>query len=147
MTTKNDQSHVVGSTQPEEQRATASEAGGDPNAVSEVLTRAAELIETRGWYQGWFACDANGDPVLPDASSYAASTSPRACRFCALGAMRAIAGRDDAAWHNAAAALNEVVRRDGYMSVDDFNDSVTRTQAEVISALREAAALALAEGR
>ena len=46
----------------------------------EILARAANIIQDRGWTRGSFARDGRGGTIHPFA--------PEACRFCALGAMR-----------------------------------------------------------
>ena len=80
----------------------------------EVYLRAADLIEERGWCQGKFGTDD---------------------RLCILGAIFA-AERE---WHRSIGldALRMVIGRD---VIVPWNDQEGRTQEEVVSALREAAA-------
>ena len=99
---------------------------------SVVLLNAAELLETRGWCQSTYYND-NG-----------------AC--CLVGAIGAVVlGRDDTSLdlcrvemsHPAMALVRKVTDE-----IPSFwNDRPGRTRAQVISRLREAAALAAAEGR
>lgn len=109
-----------------------------PISVADVLERAADLIEPEGaWTQGWFARDKEGEEVN--------ITSPRAVCFCALGAIGRIAGDFGSfTWRvrefaEAAAGLAATATQVGLVA---FNDAPTRTQGEVVSALREAAAKA-----
>lgn len=100
--------------------------------ISEVLDKAADLIEPpRKWTKSAFARDSQGNPCSPYGTE--------AVSFCVLGAIRQVAG--PTTWLHGenfvADTLNELP------SV--FNDS--RTQPEVVSALREIAALARAEGK
>lgn len=102
--------------------------GGKPDAtVSEILARAADLIEPEGaWGQDEYAVDLDGRSVGP--------TSASAVCFCALGALRRAGGFDDD-MNSAAQALGKVV---GDL-VCDWNDAPGRTQVEVVEALRQAA--------
>ncbi len=95
------------------------------NDVAETLDKARALIEA-GWAQHHY--EING------------------C-YCALGAIEAAAGRD---WRQAAevvAPLAAAIGRpagDGDREIGGWNDAPERTQAEVIQAFKEAAALARA---
>lgn len=108
--------------------------------TSEILTRAADLIEERGWAQHWYVNECGG--------------------LCARGAIYAAAGfspatrdADDTyrwlgpAFYDSAAiaaetALGKVVP---YGSVARWNDAASRTATEVINTLRGAAEAARAE--
>lgn len=85
-------------------------------SVSETLTAAAELIERDGWCQ------------------YVSTNNEG--RRCAVGAINVAAGRD---YSNSSYALWAMRQHIGE-SVAQWNDAPERTQAEVVAALREAAA-------
>lgn len=90
-------------------------------SVADVLDAAASLIEPAGaWIQG------------EEASTNLAGA---AC-YCAMGAVAVVCppGLYHAAWGFARQACGGSVTR--------FNDDSTRTQAEVVAALRQAASLA-----
>ena len=53
--------------------------------ADEILTEARTLIE-KGWTQGKYARDADGNPI--------SEKDPNACEWCALGAVYAAAGLD-----------------------------------------------------
>jgi hypothetical protein len=97
-------------------------------SVADVLDKAADLIEPEGaWTQEYMARDADG---------YLASVrSEKAVRFCAMGAIRRVnrVGED--------AALSFLKLAIGKDNVARWNDSIDRTQAEVVAALRQAATL------
>jgi hypothetical protein len=95
---------------------------------SEVLSRAADLIEPEGaWTQGSYGRTADGSSVYYD--------DPNAVCFCLRGALRRVdptgSWMEYAANHRLSAA---------------WNDAFGRTQAEVVSALRQASQLAKSEG-
>lgn len=106
--------------------------------TSEILDKAADLIEQRGHHKGWYCGD--------DGS------------LCATGALLAAAGMepepresanpwstyDDERWDAADAAwkvLDKVVNDHS----PNWNDRAERTAAEVVAKLREAAVVAGAE--
>jgi len=96
-----------------------------PSRVSDVLDRAADLIEPEGaWHQGNYV-------------------GPTGDCWCALGAIMRVG--------NFASDINApsiVLRRlIGEEFVADWNDDPERTQAEVVAKLREAAALAREQGK
>lgn len=100
-------------------------------SVADVLERAADLIEPQGkWTQGTFARGKRNRPCKEGNSSTARC-------WCALGAIQhetnSVALRNEAHWR---------LRKTLGMLVTSFNDAPGRTQAEVVAALREAAALA-----
>ncbi len=111
-----------------------------PATVPAVLRAAADLIEPEGaWIKGHLAKDEHG---------WYTSDARRACRFCAVGAIRAAAGAPHLEGStlslNARLFVNQVI---GFgKSLPSWNDAPERTQAEVVSALRKAADLAEAEG-
>lgn len=103
--------------------------------VSEVLSKAAALIEPEGaWGRNNYASDTRGEVVV--------ACSPRAVCWCASGAIVRATGSDDA--FNPLAMQARLALRDilGEGSIPAWNDARGRTQAEVVSALREAAKLA-----
>lgn len=91
-------------------------------STAEVLSEAADICE-RGWCQGKFVKDG--------------------C-VCASEAIR-IAGDSELALDTEAWPFFN--RHIGADYVSEWNDAPGRTQAEVVAKLREAAALAKAEGR
>ena len=78
-----------------------------------------------GWTQGAFARDAAGRPV--------GARSERAVARCALGCI--IAAYDEL---DAARAVRLALRRIVEDTPADWNDSPSRTQAEVVAALKRA---------
>lgn len=110
--------------------------------IARVLYGAARILEPEGaWCQGWYAKDANGMDVRAMEDDCDA-LSPRACQFCAVGAIRRAAGDAEEAVDPAVDVLVRVVKDDMNASVTLWNDAPERTQAEVVAKLREAAALA-----
>lgn len=102
-------------------------------SVSEVLAAAADLLEKPGaWTQGVFARRENGRNAGP--------TYDDAVCFCAVGAvMRVVGGSRSPAYYDAFNRLNAMARRKHFMHVAMWNDAPERTQAEVVTALRQAA--------
>jgi len=107
-------------------------------SVSEILDRAAAVIEPEGaWTQGVYAKDAKGHTTSP-----VSRINPPVC-FCMLGAVMRAAGtsRDDSR------PLKFLELHGGYAGRHwAWNDSVHRTQPEVVAKLREAASLAREKG-
>lgn len=112
--------------------------------TAEILNKAADVIETRGWHRGSFTPD--GTLENP--------TDPKTCPVCVLGAINVAAGRAaeldltdrgtaQAAAEQLAAYLGLTYRLYRYTLVevlgDEWNDSAAADEAEVITALREAA--------
>lgn len=120
MTTQND--HLSGDTEG---------SGG----VAEILSKAADLIQPKGaWLQGALAKMANGlEPRR--------ITDPSAVSFCALGALIHAAGPH----YGDYVAARDCLHRSLGRSIVDFNNAPERTRVEVVTALRDAAALARAE--
>ncbi len=106
--------------------------------LPQVYRRAVEVIDERGWYQGYFV-------------------DPEGCKVCAAGALALVlggtptsenadgpeviwpAGRDGTAlrsyWYRAVAGLAHAIRR----GVGEWNDAPGRTIGEVKAALLLAA--------
>ena len=99
---------------------------------AEVLRKAADLIEPpSAWTQGAFARTKGGAIIGP--------YEQNARCWCAHGAIKRVSeheGGELAAW----SARTELVR-----SIPAWNDHPERTQAEVVTALRQAADLAEAQ--
>lgn len=105
-----------------------------PLTVSEVLSRAADLIEPEGcWTRGAFA------RVAPGASSVPAHFAAAAC-WCLMGAVIHEAPATGGIQKRAYEYISSVL---GKRHIDEWNDAPDRTQAEVVAALRKAAELAL----
>jgi hypothetical protein len=106
--------------------------GSAPLKPSEVLERAAALIEPEGaWIQGFIARRRDGFPTSVKAGG--------SC-WCLLGAVA------EAAPGDYATAWGFVKQTTSAVPVA-WNDRPERTQAEVVTALREAAELARSEGQ
>lgn len=101
--------------------------------VAEVLERAADLIEPEGkWTQGELARDENGMSVAP--------YDGEACCWCASGAIMHYGGSAPKdAWDKLGAVIHRMI--------PNWNDEPARTQSEVVTALRKAAALAREQGK
>lgn len=96
----------------------------------EVLTAAADLIESKGWCQNHFAMDEFSSPIFP--------TDESACRFCARGAIMAVCGDDNSP---ISAEAQYLVGCKLIPGLTFWNDMPGRTAAEVIAKLREVAAM------
>jgi hypothetical protein len=107
---------------------------GEQLSVADVLERAADLLTPEGaWTQGAFARDEDGAPLL-------GSVDGAARCWCMVGAV--IHAGNGQHFNKANDLLCDIT--EGTFS---FNDEPSRTQAEVVAKLREAAALARAEGK
>lgn len=97
-------------------------------SVSEVLSRAADLLEKPGaWTQGCYARDEGGKPTDMWGDD-------PVC-FCVSASIQKVEGRHrSSAWNR----FDGYTRRRGFRHMADFNDHPGRTQAEVVSALRAA---------
>lgn len=92
------------------------------NPVADVLNKAADLIDERGWFQ----------------------KSPDATSLCALKAIQHASSAGPARFQARAAFVRHVGAQVGPMgspsvAIIDWNDEPGRTQAEVTAALRETA--------
>ncbi|OZF40777.1 hypothetical protein CH296_00535 [Rhodococcus sp. 14-2496-1d] len=90
--------------------------------ISEILARAADLIEEHGWMQGEYVND-------------------KGC-LCAVGAIRIAADGKVEGHFPSNAATQAIDLMAGHLdagSVIEWNDDVDRTQTEVVGALRAAA--------
>lgn len=100
--------------------------------VKDVLLRAAEIIEPEGaWTQSWFAKTAEGEPC--------GVFEPSAVCWCVSGAIQRASDGNGHATYAAMVALERHLRLPGYSPVTFWNDSLQRTQAEAVAALRAAA--------
>lgn len=89
--------------------------------VAEALTEARELLDKKGWTQGAYARDANGDEVL--------YYSKDACKFCARGALFKACG-NDALYLLASDALDKFIPN--ALTVI-WNDDPGRTKEDVLA--------------
>jgi hypothetical protein len=104
-----------------------------PAEIADILDKAADHIETVGWFQGGLY-DMYRDPAKP----------PTECRVCAMGAINvALHGSplfppygDDA--HDIAEYVERRLGADAEMAT--WNDMPGRTQDEVTAVFRETAA-------
>lgn len=107
---------------------------------SEVLERAAALIEPAGrWIKRDYARYSRRGRLSVD------PTDPRAGCFCLRGAVWCVEGCPDGATRRFLDRYFHTIS--GGFSPVAFNDDAGRTQAEVVTALREAADLARSEGQ
>lgn len=122
------------------------EQAAPPVLVSEILSKAADLIDKPGaWTQEEFAKAEDGTHWIEDEEAFDGAVC-----WCALGAV-AVATNENpwSIWGSetlagkAQFALTEVV---GF-PVAGWNDAPERTQAEVVAALREAARIEAEAGR
>lgn len=100
--------------------------------TAEILRKARSLV-AKGWCQGHYACDQDGD--------FCDSNSPDAASWCAQGALhRAGMALGDKRAPSLAAQnfLYEAVGR----HVPDFNDAASTTHADVLDAFDRAIAAA-----
>lgn len=107
-------------------------------SVADVLERAADLIDEPGrWTRGHIARNSAGEGVPAD--------HPAAVCWCAVGALERVSGEQGGKPFH---ALLRVVGDfpDEATFGEKWNDAPGRTQSEVVSKLREAAALARKEG-
>lgn len=109
--------------------------------ISTVFDAAADLLEREGaWTQGATALDAKGHQTEP--------CSDTAVCFCMAGALVRVGD----IWNYSAlrAAIRPLLPRPSKPQLEPlvaFNDATGRTQAEVVSKLREAALRAREAGR
>ena len=85
---------------------------------SELLTKAKAVIaDPKHWTQGWYAKDAEGQPVGPR-KSYAVC-------WCSLGAFGKVAHEENTySTHSTTAGYLDVVADEyGYSGIPDFNDN------------------------
>jgi hypothetical protein len=92
----------------------------------EILIKAADIIDTKGWTQGMHARDLEGNAV-----SY---FSESATCFCISGALRLVT-KEDARYIEACWALRDLLDTNPVL----FNDQPGRTKEEVIQVLLEVA--------
>lgn len=110
--------------------------------ASEVLSRAADLIEPEGaWTQGAFA-----RPKPSKAFVGARWPRTRTC-WCVRGALFEVTGTRPRHENEATVAAETFLENAIARSLVMFNDFEYRTQAEVVAALRKASDLARSEGQ
>jgi hypothetical protein len=117
------------------------EAEGAKIKPSEVLAKAADLIEPEGrWTQHYLA------RVRPNGNAIGPHQANAQC-WCAIGALdRAGAEATTLSYRTAVDYLSQAIGQEAG-AIAQFNDAPERTQAEVVKALRDASALALSEGQ
>lgn len=113
--------------------------GVRPSERAEILEKAADLLETKGWCTGHLWIRNGVDPYSDT------GTTPRnADRFCAVGALCAVAPvRTDDVLPDLAAQIQYDYRdpsgaRAEYLGVADFNDS-QKDKRKVIRLMRRTA--------
>jgi hypothetical protein len=112
----------------------------DPMTIAEILDAAADLITPPGkWTQIQMAADLRGECCD--------STSPEARCWCAAGAIVRVGGYSDYEGLVALSAAYDAADCAVGGSLTEFNDDPHRTQAEVVAALRKAAAIAREAGQ
>lgn len=119
--------------------------------VADWLALAADLLEPEGaWTQGAFSRNADGSIDFGGEDGDPDGVADNPVCWCALGALAKVGGHDltqrgyplMGPLHEASTLLASVVGKSTGLGAADWNDEIGRTQAEVVSALREAAARA-----
>lgn len=107
--------------------------------VADVLNRAADLLEKPGaWTQGAFARADDGT----DLDDFSRDDQPVPACFCLYGAIGHVIGQHPEQYCDADQYLMKAIGVGSIRAVADWNDATARTQAEVVDALRRAAAAA-----
>lgn len=111
--------------------------------VADILDKAADLIEPEGaWTQGASARNASGFDIDGLDRFYSGDVDDTPVCWCTAGAIYEATSRwffDDPAYGFFSKYIGD--------AVPSWNDAPERTQAEVVSKLREAAALAREQGK
>ncbi len=102
------------------------------DGASLLLSRAADVIEKKGWCQKVYALDALGEETHP--------FDPLAERFCALGALD-YALKTVPNPHLSALQARNRLRQIVGNAIPTFNDAPQRRKEEVVAALRSASEL------
>lgn len=104
-----------------------------PIATAELLTKAADIIDQRGWCQGSFVppnSDPRTAPVCAEAAiSVAGGVMPNGYGYASAGVDAAIAAR----------AARRVFRHRVQRAISDWNDAPERTAGQVTAELRACA--------
>jgi hypothetical protein len=95
--------------------------------IQEIREAAAQLLE-QGWTQGYYARDAKGEECSP--------TSDTAVRWCFNGALIAVAGGKSGFGVRHAIRARAAAESGIGNSIGFWNDAPSRTQAEVVAAMR-----------
>ena len=110
----------------------------EPEALH-VLSRARELIEDPvNWVQGPYAVDDYGQPVDYD--------HPKACAWCALGAVWAVGDSERVNSDVALDILNRVALRQGQPGIHWLSDDDETDHEDVLAAFDRAIEIAIGEG-
>lgn len=107
---------------------------------SEILHAARTLLaRPEAWTQGKFARDSHGRPVY--------YTDERATCWCTSGAMGKVNDTESVAQRVSLTAFSFLYKATGFECIPDWNDSPSRTHAEVLAALEKAQRLAEEQGQ
>lgn len=97
-----------------------------PSEKIEILTKARNLIETKGWVKGAEFARANGEHV----------NNPKdAERFCAIGSVKAVSPKR---CQEVIDILNYVAEERGFFGIDDLNDEPDTRRRDVVRAFNHA---------
>lgn len=111
---------------------------------ADVLLKAADIIETKGWTQEVYARDRSGAPV--------ATTNSSAWSFCLLGSVVNAAHKlklppSGATERLAETALREMLLAEYRLNITTWNDERCKSKAEAVEALHAAAMYAALDSR
>lgn len=98
--------------------------------IATTLTKAATLLETKGWIKGESAQDVKGQGI--------SARSKHAIKFCALGALTAVTRNPKQRWAAEEAVLTMLTPAWGNLA--DYNDHRFRQRKHVTSLFRKVAA-------
>jgi hypothetical protein len=115
-------------------------------SVVDVLTKARELIATKGWTQNAWARTADGRGLRVRDGHLAEDELSGATCFCLRGAIAAVTGNAD---HSAQNYLLQAVGmpEEWHAYLADWNDDDDRTADDVLAIYDKAISLASAEGQ
>lgn len=106
--------------------------------TSEILAKAADLIEQRGWNQGWYVNDCGG--LCATGAMFAAvGMEPVAESQLGAGSGSAWGEFAESRYDDATRAWDRFAAYLGVQHAPSWNDEHERTKEEVVAKLREAA--------